>query len=442
MNAYMKTYYILFVTASLLLSFALPVSASSITLGSSDVPSYEKDADNNAAAMIANWSSIAGYTTYNWYGNLTDAIHIFNAANGCGYPNSISFYIGHGDNWSLTGHWAIIDNDGNLVYDKDIFPHSASKNVNFVLLWSCLAGDTRGGNDSNGSPYGMPHAWLHTNSSSSDGYSQADNGSFAFVGFQGAAPYLTYNFSEYWGLEEGYHFLLNFYQAALIGGHTFSINDALDHAAFAVWGFSSPTFLCCTLHTGYTIRNGGDSGAMIVYGNGNIHISDYEPPPVCAMKTERDGFFYIPKVVNTGSSRLKIEMLFTDSNLVGDQTGNQTHPYPGTITDYPDGKVNILDVSFVVKEFGSDENQSNWHYMADVVPDRKINILDVSAVTKNYGKPSGSYIYGLSGVTVTFDTSFPMLPANGFVSIPPDALNFTIQQDGNQIGAMVTFWTP
>jgi hypothetical protein len=114
----------------------------------------------------------------------------------------------------------------------------------------------------------MPYAWHHTTSLSSDGYASPDTGEFTFIGFEGKAPYLTYD-----GLgatDAGYYFLRNFYYAALYLGYYYSVNAALDYAAQMVWGTS---FANCILRTGFTIAN--ETGKMKVYGNGNNHISSY-----------------------------------------------------------------------------------------------------------------------------------------------------------------------
>lgn len=160
-------------------------------------------------------------------------------------------------------------------------------------------------------------------------------------------------------------------------------------------------------------------------------------PPVCAMKTMADGYFYVPEV--TTNRLLKIEMLFDNSRLVGDQTGG-TSPY-STIAAYPDGKVNINDVYLISKYFGKSEPYADVNaYMADVVPNRKIDINDVYAVNNNFGK-TGTYITVFSGVTITFDTGQTLSPDNnGFIPIPSGATSFTVKRDGNPIGAMIFFW--
>jgi len=281
MNVYLRTYYISLIIAFLYLSLLLPASfaKSSIALGSRNgVPDYEINADTNIANMITSYSSIAGYSAYNWYGAQTTQNNIYSAAYGNGHIYSITFYIGHGGwnwlwNWAgwiwyCEQQWFITDDGGGCVYDKDIFQYSGCMNCRFVLLWSCNQGDTIGGTHWSGTPFGMPYAWLHTTSLSGDGYVSPDNGGRAFAGFQEKAPFLTYD-----GLgatDAGYYFLQYFYYAAIYRGYYYSIKSALDYAAQLVW---STNFGNCVLYTGFSIN--GSSGKMIVYGDGNMHISDY-----------------------------------------------------------------------------------------------------------------------------------------------------------------------
>ena len=169
------------------------------------------------------------------------------------------------------------------------------------------------------------------------------------------------------------------------------------------------------------------------------HYMPSEPDdlePVCAMKTRTDGWFYVP---NVAADLLKIEMLFDDQDVVGDLTGG-TSPYGGI--SYPDGIVNIYDVTTVTGHFGISEGDSNWYYMADIKPDRCIDIFDVTCVASNFGK-TGTYTTDLSGVTVTFDTGGEISPDSyDFVTIPQDATSFTVKRNGTPTGAMAIFYEP
>jgi hypothetical protein len=297
MNADIKIYGVALMVTLLFLSFTLPLCSaqtSSTVLGSthdvnsSDFP-YETDACSSVAALIAEYSSTIGYDTANWYGSQTTASNIYNAASGYNDPYSISSYIGGHGGWILVWNWEwlnffpqceIPDNNGNPVWDSAILPYSSSSNVKFVFLWSCEQGDTIGGTWLPGVPYGMPYAWLHTTSLNSDGYVSPDSSGVAFLGFNGSAPYLTDKVDN---VDNACHaFLDNFYFAALLLGYNNTLNSALDYAARATWQWRED-FGQCWLNTGYVAYdNEGNPrpGNMVVYGDGNMHISDYSPPDV------------------------------------------------------------------------------------------------------------------------------------------------------------------
>jgi hypothetical protein len=161
----------------------------------------------------------------------------------------------------------------------------------------------------------------------------------------------------------------------------------------------------------------------------------------CAMKTLTNGYFYIPTPICTASisDYLKIQELFNDTGLTGDQTGGNS-PYP-TIPNWPDGTVDILDAILISSCFGTQEGQTNWNYMADIVPDKVIDIYDAMQISINYGH-TGTYITNLASVTVTFNTGQKESPDSyGFVAIPQGATSFNVTKNGSPIGALITFWT-
>jgi hypothetical protein len=155
-----------------------------------------------------------------------------------------------------------------------------------------------------------------------------------------------------------------------------------------------------------------------------------------AMKTTTNGTFYVP---NVSASRLKIERLFSNSNLTGDQVGAQMSDYP---FQFPDGAVNGSDVSFVDNATGFSEGEGGWQYMADINADGTIDIYDLVPIAVNYGR-SGTYSTDLTGVTVTFDVGGEKSPDEyGFVDIPQNATTFTVKCNGTTIGAMIIFLAP
>jgi len=293
MNADIKAYGGSLMVTFLFLSFALPscsaktssVLGSTWNLNTGSFPD-ELEAHISLAAMIADYSSINGFSTHNWHGNQTTVSNIYQAALGCNDNGSISFYIGEGDNpwfwvyanwwWYYEQQYCIYDNCGNSVFDSEILSQNWNGSWNqFVLLWSCEQGDTVGGYQSgSGKPYGMPFAWLRTTSLSINGYTSPDSSGVAFLGWHGDAPYLTDDVEA--NVEAGcLKFLNNFYFQALLCGHNNSINDALDKAAYGVWhtGFINSPLRQTMWWPGY----------MVVYGDGNIHISDSFGPPDVAV---------------------------------------------------------------------------------------------------------------------------------------------------------------
>jgi hypothetical protein len=163
--------------------------------------------------------------------------------------------------------------------------------------------------------------------------------------------------------------------------------------------------------------------------------------PTGAMKTQMNGYFYVPTA--TVDNELKIQLLFSNPNLVGDQTGGASGDYPA-ISNYPDGIVDQThDLNFIESKMGLTQGQSGWNYMADIVPNGVIDIYDAVACAHNVGS-LGSYSTTLTSVMVAFEVSSvwrtPVAPdVDGFIQIPSGATNFNITQNGS-IGAMVLFW--
>jgi hypothetical protein len=267
--------------ANVLLTSPVVFGKTTVALGSTyKVPSDEQFYAEVLINHIIASASTAGYITYDLYGADTTRDNILNAANAFGDlgPDDTSFYIGHGD-WVyvLNGlfiepQWFITDNEGTLVYDKDIYPHSISRNIIFVFLWSCKQGDVIGGWHWSGIPYGMPMAWLHTNDLGNDGYASPDNGGYTFIGFDGVAPFLTNRDPQFTDGSDAlyplYSFGVEFYSAIFgYDANQRDVHDALDAAAIIVWGVR---FSDCVLYTGYSIS--GEGGRMVVYGDGNLFL--------------------------------------------------------------------------------------------------------------------------------------------------------------------------
>lgn len=153
---------------------------------------------------------------------------------------------------------------------------------------------------------------------------------------------------------------------------------------------------------------------------------------VAAMKTEVDGYFYIPIIE---PEIIKVVFLSDNSKLEGDQTGGKNE-----YDHVPDGRVDIRDSTLLNAKYGLEEGDPGWEYMADIYADRKIDIYDVVKVSNNYGN-RGDYITDLTGVTILFDTGEEIsLNQNNEVIIPPGAKEFWVKKEGSPIGAYVLFY--
>jgi hypothetical protein len=159
-------------------------------------------------------------------------------------------------------------------------------------------------------------------------------------------------------------------------------------------------------------------------------------PPVCAVKTRMDGYFYIP---TAAKCHLKIASWFTDNNLIGDRQGAPC-PYE-TINIWPDGYTGADDIFFVASHFGISEGEPNWNHMADVIADRYVGIDDIFSAALCFGR-EGTYYYNFMGITIAFNTG-EEIPCdnNGFVTIPQGATSFTVKRYGDPVGTTAIFWS-
>jgi len=187
------------------------------------------------------------------------------------------------------------------------------------------------------------------------------------------------------------------------------------------------------------------------------------------------GWCYIPAAVITSGALayLKIEELYDDQNLAGDVAGGAGYgpipiSYPGSLfpITYPDGKVNLVDITAIAAAFGAPYNTlPHWNYMADVYQDKQINILDlVFAIKYKFSYTGGTYYWPYTttltwnpayNVTVQFFPSLTVTAPDviGVVPIPYGSTSYVVTiwagpvvgipspvVYGGPIGAVVTFW--
>jgi hypothetical protein len=199
-----------------------------------------------------------------------------------------------------------------------------------------------------------------------------------------------------------------------------------------VWGAVSPGNAGLQFGEIQLVNNNGD---CISFSSDSASATVIDQP-ACALKTKaQDGLFYVP---NNNVTSLKVELLWSNSSINGDQRGGYS-PYT-SISNYPDGKVDMNDIGFISSKFNLNENSTGWDYMADVFPDRKINMQDVAIASQNMGK-NGTYTTDLTGISVNFNTGQQITPDNfGFIAIPQGAVSFNVTRSGNSTGAMIVFW--
>jgi hypothetical protein len=215
---------------------------------------YETVYDSSVASYLSTWAYNAGMTANNFYGSDTTESNIIAGARDQGSAYSINFYIGHGNTDGL-GHYEISDDSGlTQIWDGTIYWGSVAQTIGhhkFAMIWACEQGDQISG---------MPHAWLHTSSLSSNGYTTTDSSCQCFVGWNGGAPYLDRYIDGVY--TAGYAFLYNFYYYALNSG--FTVHAALYSSAQSLWSedFTSTEFY----------QGGSDYGHMVVYGDSAMYV--------------------------------------------------------------------------------------------------------------------------------------------------------------------------
>jgi len=211
-----------------------------------------------------------------------------------GIGHKLSFGPGHEDEW----HFMLCDSttqnedpmDG-YIYDYEIYERTGLGKTFFAFISTCmsakldllvdgqpLGNGTYGYN--NGIPIGMPYAWTHGASMSTDGYANPDSGSFCYIGFPwGSAALVLDDLDLAYPNVRYYDWVRNFSYYAL--NYDMSVNNALDQASYTCF---KKYFGSTALHLNFTTcwpAYQGDNATwpnctMVVYGNGNIHLYQHD----------------------------------------------------------------------------------------------------------------------------------------------------------------------
>jgi len=194
------------------------------------------------------------------------------------------------------------------IFDMHLYTYTHPEQVIFAYISACQSANIvrlgQGMLPSQWPPYneraiGMPFAWthrlVHDKSSypgfsiaadpgdprfgdiSDDAYGDPDWGNQVYIGFPDGSASLEQGIPFGYG-NPYYYWVCSFLGHALYDG--ISVNQALDAASLQFMGIS---FSGTQLRTGFTAYWAGfptyDGNTLAVYGNGNIHLRYYNPPP-------------------------------------------------------------------------------------------------------------------------------------------------------------------
>jgi hypothetical protein len=280
--------------------------------------STEIDLQRQVASDIRYYFALGGYNGVNHQGNtgslksqiLSDISYYQSNYN---YVAVVDFDHGIGrDDYLLAPpgefHYMFEDNVGtwhdnswhpeNGVYDIDIYPLIQPGNkIAFAFIGTCMSADLTYGQGElppqwppyPGRALGMPFAWTRrlvmdkstpgfniAQHISIDGYGNPDCGPQVYIGWPWGAASLEQTIPFYGGTKQYEWWVKYFFYYAL--AWDMSVNQALDQASLATW--PGKDFGASDLKNGFQAHwwQMGEwlGSTLAVYGNGNIHLQQYE----------------------------------------------------------------------------------------------------------------------------------------------------------------------
>lgn len=292
----------------------------------------EVDKQRETAGYLANYFASGGYTGNNGINHQgvrnpgSENYQIFNDIWALQYYNNYMAVVDfdHGVGGYPLGappseqHYMFEDNTGTLsggppdwnhgIFDMHLYSYTHPEQVIFAYISACQSANIarlgQGMLPPQWPPYheraiGMPFAWthrlVHDKSSypgfsiaadpsdprfgdiSDDAYGDPDWGTQVYIGFPDGSASLEQGIPYGYG-NPYYYWVCSFLGHALY--NDISVNQALDAAS---WQFMGSSFGSTQLRTGFTAYWWGfptyDGNTLAVYGNGNIHLRYYNPPP-------------------------------------------------------------------------------------------------------------------------------------------------------------------
>jgi hypothetical protein len=239
----------------------------------------EQHLQDMIASNVSTFFNNGGYSASNYQGSSTTKTNILAQIEDSeeSYDNAAVVYFDHGigdwvdsdyDNW----HYSVYDNNGDPVFDMDIYPETQDKTF-FAFVNTCMSANMTydQGLYGSGTACGLPFAFTHNlvgTDMSSDGYGDPW-GDACYIGF----PWGSASLSQQVDDVLYYNWVWTFFWYALTYNQV-SVNWALDQASLMLY---EQYFSSTDLRTGFTAIWGnsppGYNCTMAVYGNGNLHLN-------------------------------------------------------------------------------------------------------------------------------------------------------------------------
>jgi hypothetical protein len=195
------------------------------------------------------------------------------------FEDTIGTYVGYHINYTV--------DPTHGVYDMDIYNHTINygQKVVFVFASTCMSANlTYGQGLVNGvNARTFPLAWMHHqvgyqgSELSPDGYNYPDDSQACFIGFTSGSPSLSQNLPFEVGSITYAMWVSDFFYAAIFPDY--SVNQALNYASMENWGYWFGDSNCPLqdFNASWPGVGEGYNCQMVVYGDGNMFLKDYNP---------------------------------------------------------------------------------------------------------------------------------------------------------------------
>ena len=255
-------------------------------------------AHNNFQAPGQTTKSNVLFYTGNTYTNLYSSVETVYFDHGIGMPGGDGIGYPYQNEWHymLCTDLSIFNVSTYNVFDYQLYNAASSGKGHFSYISACHAGSqyssnkfspnypngctgTYGANpgpSGSGNIIGMPYAWTHGASMSTNAFVYPDAGAYCYLSFQDGSPSLCQVIDNRPSGTITYGSFVYLFFDALLNVHL-TVNQALDHAAHQA--FPPEYFVITNLWIGFTgiwpdqynVPKSGD-GKMVIYGNADMYL--------------------------------------------------------------------------------------------------------------------------------------------------------------------------